>query len=937
MIQKTLIRISFGLLVALTSGASFGKNAAPVVSLTSPSNGDSFVLPASVVLTATASDSDGTIKQVDFYNGTTLIASKTSAPYSVTWSVTAAGTYSLSAKATDNLGASATSAVATVTVGAPKIGITSPSKGAAIYGDSVSVSGTFVGDATTTVLVDNGNSTRLATLSGNTFQTTLPVFIGPNTINIAVTRRDRTTDKASVDITGNAMPSIAWTSPTGSQFDAPATITAAVDAASPAGSISNVVFQKNGVVITTLAAPPYQTTLSNLGAGDYTLAATANDQNGQPVSIWRSIHVSGPNVPPSVAMTSPVDGSTLTAPATISLRANASDSDGSISTVEFLQNGVLVSSTNIAPYTASVNGLNVGNYVFAARATDNRGGVTTSAGVSVSVGAPNSPPTVALSSPQPGATFIEPASLTLTASAADSDGTVTKVEFYQGATLLGTALAPNFSFNWSGVAAGNYQLIAKAFDNRGASTISTPVQVTVVPNAAPTVALTSPATGTNLIAPASLTLAASASDSDGTVAKVEFYQGTTLLGTAVAPDFRYDWSGVGPGSYQLFAKAFDNRGASTTSAPVQVNVVPNSAPAVTLTSSSNGAGLFAPASVELTATASDNDGTIAKVAFYDGNAEIGTVTTAPYKLAWTNIAVGTHSVYAVAFDDRGATTQSQSVVIVINAPGIAVTAPMDGAVVQGEKLLVSGTVSAPVNSGVSVNGVVAQVTDDNRFYALIPTVAGNNPIKVTLTTPSGESSTRNLAVSSDGAGSPLAISMTATEGIAPLTTIFTLKNTGDVASSVTIGSYSPFTIEPGTETQYRVTRQTPGVFVLNFNSTQGTSQTSQQFVMVAHGGDVMDQKFKAIWSGMHEAVAAGKKDVALAALSEAARAKYGPVFDVLKDDYAQLMTSFSVPSATSIDSDVAEYMVSRVINGEKRIFLIYFVRDFDGVWRVDSM
>jgi len=107
--------------------------------------------------------------------------------------------------------------------------------------------------------------------------------------------------------------------------------------------------------------------------------------------------------------------------------------------------------------------------------------------------------------------------------------------------------------------------------------------------------------------------------------------------------------------------------------------------------------------------------------------------------------------------------------------------------------------------------------------------------------------------------------------------------------------------------------------------------------MVAHGRDVMDQKFKAIWSGMHNAVAAGNKDAALASLSETARAKYGPVFDLLKDDYAQLMASFSVPSATAIDSDIAEYAVNRVINGESRIFLIYFMRDLDGVWRIDSM
>ena len=84
-------------------------NAAPTVSMTSPSNGASFVAGASVTLAATAADTDGTIQKVQFYLGTTLIATDTTSPYSAPW-VAVVGSHSVNAVATDNQGAVTSSA-----------------------------------------------------------------------------------------------------------------------------------------------------------------------------------------------------------------------------------------------------------------------------------------------------------------------------------------------------------------------------------------------------------------------------------------------------------------------------------------------------------------------------------------------------------------------------------------------------------------------------------------------------------------------------------------------------------------------------------------------------------------------------------------------------------------------------------------------------------
>ena len=128
--------------------------------------------------------------------------------------------------------------------------------------------------------------------------------------------------------------------------------------------------------------------------------------------------------------------------------------------------------------------------------------------------------------------------------------------------------------------AGTYQFTAVATDSDGATTTSTPVSVTVggATNQPPTVSLTSPATGTTYTAPASVTMSASASDTDGTVARVEFYQGSTLVGSDTTSPYSVVWTGVAAGSYSLTAVAYDNSGATRTSTAAAVTVTATAQP-----------------------------------------------------------------------------------------------------------------------------------------------------------------------------------------------------------------------------------------------------------------------------------------------------------------------------------------------------------------------
>jgi hypothetical protein len=94
-------------------------NQAPTVTLTSPATGATFTAPATIALTASASDPENRLGRVDFYNGSTLLATDTASPFSFTWSSVPAGSYTLTAVATDADGGSATSTAGSITVNTP--------------------------------------------------------------------------------------------------------------------------------------------------------------------------------------------------------------------------------------------------------------------------------------------------------------------------------------------------------------------------------------------------------------------------------------------------------------------------------------------------------------------------------------------------------------------------------------------------------------------------------------------------------------------------------------------------------------------------------------------------------------------------------------------------------------------------------------------------
>lgn len=92
----------------------------PVVSITAPSANSTFTVPATITITANATDANGSISKVEFYNGNTKLGEDATTPYSYIWNNVAEGSYQITAVATDNAGNKTTSTAITVRVNVPK-------------------------------------------------------------------------------------------------------------------------------------------------------------------------------------------------------------------------------------------------------------------------------------------------------------------------------------------------------------------------------------------------------------------------------------------------------------------------------------------------------------------------------------------------------------------------------------------------------------------------------------------------------------------------------------------------------------------------------------------------------------------------------------------------------------------------------------------------
>ena len=383
-------------------------------------------------------------------------------------------------------------------------------------------------------------------------------------------------------------------------------------------------------------------------------------------------------------MTSPANGASFISPGTIVLQATASSSGSTISNVTYMDGPSKIAAVSVGTsYTYNWKTATPGTHTLTAIAKDKTGATATSTAVAITVTA-DVAPVVTLTSPIDGFSTLGPVTINLAATAYSSDSVVTSVAFYQDGVKKASGKVSPYKFALTGVQPGPHSFYAVATDALGVPGQSAMATVNIIADVPPSVTITAPSSGTTSILGAPIVLNASASSTDEPISTVTYEYVTSPTNTVIAATkspFSYSWKKAELGTYSIVAVAADALGVKGTSSPVSVTVVPDQAPSVSLVSPLPGANYVAPASVELVATASSPDTSIASVTFYSTSGKIATVTKAPFAYDWKPTGSGSFSVYAVVTDSVGTAAQSATVTINVTSSTtstVKITAPTNG-------------------------------------------------------------------------------------------------------------------------------------------------------------------------------------------------------------------------------------------------------------------
>ena len=363
--------------------------------------------------------------------------------------------------------------------------------------------------------------------------------------------------------------------------------------------------------------------------------------------------------PPTVSITSPLNGESLGSSNLVLVATNAADSDGLITSVEFFDGATLLGAVTNAPFIYTITNVGVGSYLLTAIATDNTGLSATSAPVAVAV-APRLVPSGA------GWRFLDDGSNQGSAwrnpSFNDSSWTNGPAQLGYGdgdeATLVsrtnaigGTNITFYFRHRFQmGSVAGLTNLVLRVLRDDGAIVYLNGLEV--FRSNMPTGAVDYRTTATDVV-------------EEGIFHAVHLNPSLLIEGENVL--------------------AVEIHQVSATSSDVSFDLelrpnVPPTSPEIALTGPAAGSQYFGPTNVTLSAAATDLDDPVASISFYVGSTFVGNDSTEPFSVVASNLALGTHQIRAVAFDAMGLSATSAPVSIEILRPPVVTTLIATGSV-----------------------------------------------------------------------------------------------------------------------------------------------------------------------------------------------------------------------------------------------------------------
>jgi PKD repeat protein len=271
---------------------------------------------------------------------------------------------------------------------------------------------------------------------------------------------------------------------------------------------------------------------------------------------------------------------------------------------------------------------------------------------------------------------------------------------------------------------------------------------------------------------------------------------------------------------------------------------------------------------------------------------------------------------------------------------------IDGSSIADDNASISGTVQAPANSAVSVNGQAAALAPNGHFFiGDIELRPGTNVLTVTVNTLEGAPIVRTINVASTGIA-PFKVSLDKQEGFSPLTVNLTITNRGNVPfQRIEIDWNGDGTTDAtlmslvDNERRIAVTYNNAGTYQIRvavYDASNTVVYSATRTVRVYSKAE-LGLKLVGAYVGMVDRLGANDATGALRYFTADAQTRYRVVFDAL----AGMLPSVAAQLRTIIDGaiteDTAELTILENTTSGQEDFMIYLIRGGDGIWRIENM
>ncbi len=298
--------------------------------------------------------------------------------------------------------------------------------------------------------------------------------------------------------------------------------------------------------------------------------------------------------------------------------------------------------------------------------------------------------------------------------------------------------------------------------------------------------------------------------------------------------------------------------------------------------------------------------------------------------------------YTMTATGPGGTLISNLTVTVTYAINLTITSPLNGDSIEKPFTMVKGTWSniLGLETGITVNGQVAMVYGNEFVANQVPLEEGENTISVNAVDTEGNTFETSIGVNAVTGGKYVILTADEVGGVSPFETKITIDSSFDMVNPILSYINTPTGtvefIDIPSITEYLIRMTGPGIYYFIAEATDDQNNVFKDSIgVVVSDANSLDALFQSKWNALSNALSIGDIGKSVSIISTVKRQMFQYNFELLSDYLAEIAGGLQNIELVKIDERTAEYRMWAEEDGEMYSWYILFVKDTDGIWRLE--